>query len=331
MSEMGKKSRADNRAKVKRLTTADPHQKVDASSWTPPEPLNAGRKVYDKAKQRSATTKIYKAGGRVQGDRGPRRKDKSPRCDGGRMERASGGSCAPIAANAVHKHEKHDHKGEALTKLRRGGTVRTGNKSGNYLGGTRPTGGRVARAGGGRAYGQRDQEFHEELYGPQGELKGSPGGSDEKRRIAAMRAKPRRQKEFGAGNSATADDRNELRSMMPRARGGRTGKGKTNINIIIGRGGEHPQQPPVTMVPPPQQVTRPPMPAPPPGPPPGMPPGGPPGMPPGGPPGMPPGMPPPGMMGRKRGGRTIDVHMEAGAGSGEGRLEKIKRYGTHHS
>ena len=46
----------------------------------------------------------------------------------------------------------------------------------------------------------------------------------------------------------------------------------------------------------------------------------------GGPPGGPP-MPPPGM--RKRGGRTNhSFHkMKDGAGSGEGRLEKIAKYG----
>jgi hypothetical protein len=114
-----------------------------------------------------------------------------------------------------------------------------------------------------------------------------------------------------------------------RASGGKTmktGKGKTNINIIIGpqgapAGGDQPGAPPGA---PPMARPIPVPPAPPPG---GMPPGGPPpgaGGPPPGPPMPPPGMPPPGM-GRARGGRAYPI--EHAAGGGKGRLEKIKAYG----
>lgn len=124
-----------------------------------------------------------------------------------------------------------------------------------------------------------------------------------------------------------------------RATGGRT-KGKTNINIIVaaGKGQQQPPMPPAGLMPPPPGGGRPVvMPPPPPG---GAGAGAPPmpmpipmpmpmgGAPAGGPPPMP----------RKAGGRiTKTAHsykdMEAGAGSGEGRLQKteIAKRAMHNS
>jgi hypothetical protein len=144
----------------------------------------------------------------------------------------------------------------------------SGGKAGNYTGGTRPTGGRVAKAGGG--------------------LLNAMTGSDDK----------------------------------PKSKKG----GKTSINIIINPQHQAEQQAPGAPMPPPPRPMPPPMPPMPPMPPQGGPPGGmPPGMPPVG--GPPPGMlPMPRKSGGKVGHRSYNSYkdMDAGAGSGFGRLEKTE-------
>jgi len=106
-----------------------------------------------------------------------------------------------------------------------------------------------------------------------------------------------------------------------RANGGRVGKGKTTVNVIVGGGQQAPAPPALPPLPPPMPEAPPP-PPPPAGPPPPPLGGGPPGPPgPAGPPGPPPMM-------RKAGGRVFDGNVDAGgAGSAGGRMAKIKAYG----
>ncbi len=263
---MAKDARRAMRAKATRLSSADPHKKVDSSSWEPEEALNADRKTG----ARPVRPRIYKNHGgpvAVQNDRGPPRADRKARADGGRSSTPgaestidtagankaafgsyhTGGYKNGGATEKVHKHERNMHKGKPLTNLATGGAA--------YTGGTRPTGGRIVQAKGG----ERE----------------------------------------------------------PRKNGGKA----ATINIVIAGGG--PKQDPMQQGPQGPINPIPPAPVPPMagagGPPPGMPMGPPPGGPP---------MPPPHPMARKAGGRASRKDggglTRAGAGSGLGRLDKIK-------
>jgi hypothetical protein len=162
--------------------------------------------------------------------------------------------------------------------------------------------------------------------GGEGGMIGAPIGSA----IPSLGSRPGRMMNQGVGGTSPGG--------MPRApmapgmkKGGRTGlarggrakdKTGTKINITIGETGKEPPQ----MIPVPKPI---PVPIGGPGGP-GLPPGGPPpgaGGPPILPPGIGPGGPPPGLpiMPRASGGRTNMPHLTAGAGSGEGRMQKMHK------
>ena len=254
MSEDAKRYRAEMKSKAeKRGSAGDPREKVDASDWTPPEDMNTGAKTG----LRPISPRAYKSGGKVHGEPAKHHAGKKPR--------ASGGS----ANDFVDRDVK-----EANAKLGKphiGGYAKGGHVSGCKC--KECMGGKEMRAEGG-------------LVDKKGNIKAAVG--------------------YTRGTRPTG-------GREARANGGKTGKGKTNINIVIaGKGDSDPsagQMPPM----PPRPPTPVPMASPS-----GSPlPGGP-------PPGGPPAMPPP-MMGRKSGGRAYPI--ETGSGGAQGRLEKIKSYG----
>lgn len=136
MSEMAKAARAAMKKKAQSMTTADPHQKVDSSTWTPPEPLETTAKTG----MRPVSRRAFKKGGKVEGECGMPRADRMPRKAGGRSEAVAIAN-AKVNRNVKDANEERDgvkhvggmNKGGRAEKLSGGLVHRYINKASKQL------------------------------------------------------------------------------------------------------------------------------------------------------------------------------------------------------
>jgi hypothetical protein len=127
MSTQSVSLRARAKEKVERLVRADPKAVVDASGYSPAGLMDGNLQTGPRPISRRA----FKSGGSVLGEVLHRRADRKPRKSGGRA----------LVNDWLNRDAKSANPGKHVGGYARGGGISDG---------TRPTGGRLARKGGGR-------------------------------------------------------------------------------------------------------------------------------------------------------------------------------------
>jgi len=86
MHEYLKQAREGAAKKLKGIQSGEPHTKVDSSSWSPPEMLEADKQTG----MRPVSKRQYKSGGKVHGEHAKKRADRKARKEGGRAMSVDG-------------------------------------------------------------------------------------------------------------------------------------------------------------------------------------------------------------------------------------------------
>ena len=343
MSDLAKKARASAEEKAERLTRT-PKGDVDASGWREPLGMDGGVQTGPRPVSRRA----FRAGGKVTGSKAI--------MHAGRKPRASGGLTANSLINRNVKSANDEREGyKHIGGMAKGGRAhkfvggpmmgRPGMPASEPMTGVAPgrqmpaqrlgmrayadgggvhgadckcskcSGGRVGRASGGGNWIagaiKHPGALHKELHVKEGEkipAKKLDKAEHSKNPKLARRAHlAETLKGLHKKGGGSVDGTRPTGDRIARAHGGKAKKGM-NVNIVIAPQGGGGARPPMPMGAAPGPVGIP-------APPPQMPPPG----------AAPPMGPPP--MARKHGGRT-NYPIDAGAGSGLGRLEKMRAYGA---
>ena len=139
MSDVAKKARAAMKAKAQRLGSDRPTEKVDSSTWTPAELLNADVKTG----MRPISRRAFKKGGKVMGDCAPTRADRAPRKSGGKAITAD----SLINRNQKEANESREGK-KHIGGMKKGGRAgrEEGGKVADYDTGSRTGAGAVTQS-----------------------------------------------------------------------------------------------------------------------------------------------------------------------------------------